>query len=267
MGVQEGRIPVGSLVPSLILDKAVVGAQIHRNRPAVVRADGDQPGRDAHGDPAVLRHLKAAVFIADEALRGHRPHDPVLVVIGFFQPAVGVLEQTVIALRIEKPRLVEAGSLELVIHVCRDHEIVPVPHERQQIPVYRLHRIGIAVDIDVPRPEGPAGLVVGIGIKAAGIHVRKAKAFKKIGKPVLEALSAVGKARCGGKPSARADHDRVGRYDLLSQAAEILLPAARVVGESAAQAAHIVNAFPQRLAVIRLMLNEESAHSAPCPCH
>lgn len=59
------------------------------------------------------------------------PPDPV--VIGFLPCAFRLLEQTVISLRVEQSFLIKAGSLKLVIHIRRNHKILFLFHQFQQL--------------------------------------------------------------------------------------------------------------------------------------
>ena len=58
----------------------------------------------------------------------------------------GALEQTVIALRVEQPLLIEACHLELVIDIRRQDKVVFILNNLQKIIIHRLRRFFVAVD-------------------------------------------------------------------------------------------------------------------------
>ena len=116
-----------------------------------------------------------------------------------------------------------------MVHVCRDHKIILIPDQGEQVPINRLGRVDIAVEINMPCPPCPAGLLVREGIKAAGVHVPDPEVLFEIKEIPVEPLTAVGEARSGGKTCSGADHDRVGSSDLIFQPADVLLPAACLI--------------------------------------
>ena len=245
--LKERSVPVRRGMPPGVLHKGLIGAQVHGDRPAAVRADRDQVMGKAHGETPVLRHLEYAVWIQDKALRRHGFSDPVFIVVGLFDAAPGTLEQPVIALRVEEPLLVKAGALEAVVHIGGDHEIVPAPDQREEVMVHGFWRIHVSVDIDVPRPEGPAGLRVGERVEAAGIHIPEAEVLPEIKEIPVEPLAAVGKAGGRGKACASADDDGISALDFLLQAAKIRAAAAGIIGQAGGEAAHKGDALLKRL--------------------
>ena len=147
---------------------------------------------DAHCDLPVIRNLEYAVFIRQKALRSHGLLYPFLIIIGLFDPSVCTLKQTVVSLRIKKALFVKARPLKLMIHVCGDHKIRPITDQRQQLMIYRLRRIDVAVEIDMARPPGPTRFRVRKGIKTARIHIHDSEVVSEIEKIPVEALAAVG---------------------------------------------------------------------------
>ena len=141
--------------------------------------------------------------------------DGVVVVIGALVAGLRALEQAVVALRVEEPLLVEARALELVVHVGREHEVVLVAYDFEQVAVGLAHGAGVAVVPHVARPECPALLGRGVGVEAARIHVGIAVALAKVAKEPLEALARVGKlgSAGGGEARSRAYQHGVGLVD------------------------------------------------------
>ena len=84
-----------------------------------------------------------------------------------------------------------------MIDIRGDYKVVLVPNKRQQIFVNGLWRVDIAVEVDVPRPPGPARLLVREGPEAARIDVRDGEALDEVEKVLFKTLSAVGEARRG----------------------------------------------------------------------
>lgn len=73
---------------------------------------------------------------------------------------LGALPQAIVPLGVEQPLLVEARQLELVVHIGGQDKVVLVLYQLQQIAIYRLRRLFIAVYQDLPgstRPSTPPG--------------------------------------------------------------------------------------------------------------
>ena len=208
--------------PALVLDEAVVRAQVHGHIRAVHRAFGDQAGRDPHQEFPVLRNLKDSFPVFDKPLGLKCLHDPVLIVPGDAEGGVDALEKAVVSLGIKKSLFVKAGSLELVVHVGGDDKIVFIADQVQKLPVDRFRRIQIAVDVDISGPESPGDLrFQAHHIEAARIHVVEAVFFFEIKEIFFESLPAVGKSRRGGEAGAGSDDDRVGIADFFFQESEL----------------------------------------------
>ena len=178
--------------PALVLDEAVVRAQVHGHIRAVHRAFGDQAGRDPHQEFPVLRNLKDSFPVFDKTLGLKCLHDPVLIVPGDAEGGVDALEKAVVSLGIKKSLFVKAGSLELVVHVGGDDKIVFIADQVQKLPVDRFRRIQIAVDVDISGPESPGDLrFQAHHIEAARIHVVEAVFFFEIKEIFFEINKAV----------------------------------------------------------------------------
>ena len=97
--------------------------------------------------------------------------DGIFVVPGFLAARAAALEETVIALCVEEPLLVEARPLEAVVHVGGEHEVVAIAQEVEKLLV-DMPRYGIvAVAHDVTAPEGPVLLQGIVRVEPAGVHV------------------------------------------------------------------------------------------------
>ena len=129
--------------------------------------------------------------------------------------AAGALEKTIVPLRVKQALFVKTCTLELVIHICRDHEIILVYDQGKQVLINRLRSIDITIEIDVPCPPCPAGFLILKWIKTAGVHVPDTEAFLEIEEIPVEPLPAVGEACSSGKAGTRADHNSVGPSKLI----------------------------------------------------
>ena len=170
-----------------------------------MRADGQKFGRDPH----IL-------------LLFHHLPDCILVIKGFLSARLGALEQSVVALCIEKPLFVEARLLKTMIHIRGDNKIVLIPNQRQQIVIDRLRRIRIAVDKNIPAPIRPKFLLCGKRIKAAGIHIGKAVFIGKVGEILLKPFPGIDKTCRGGKSCACANYNGVRSVQRLPKAVHII---------------------------------------------
>jgi len=190
MPPEKFAVPFLSLLPACVLDKGIVGAQVHGHGSAADRTAGDKSGGNAH----VCLQLH------------HFPHG-FFVVVGFLMTGDGALPQTVIALSVKKPPFVKARLLKLVVHVGGKHEIVFVPYQLQQIVINWFRRGDVAVVPDVSAPVGPLLLWTFKGVKPSRVHIREMILGYKVGKICLEPLAGVCKARGVGKSRARTyDH-------------------------------------------------------------
>ena len=243
------RIGRGRSVPAGILDEGVVRAQVHGHA-AAVRRGRNELRRNPHGDgrgtvrtavrrsEAACRRAEHAAGVPHEPLGFHGAHDPGFIVPGLPHRRVRALKQAVIALRVEQTVLREARSPELVIDVRRDHEMIPVLHEPEQFPIDRLRRIDVTVNVNIPGPERPAGLIIRKRVKSARIHVPEAEGSGKVREVRLEPLPRVGKPGRRREACARTDHDRVGLRQTFPQNGDPL-------GERPAPACHPSRHLPR----------------------
>ena len=133
MTAKKFIISLRSFVPALVLDEGIIGAQIHRHRLAADGTLWDQLGGDFH----ILLKL-------DHVL------DAFLIVIGLIVARLTALEESVIALSVEKALFVEACLLELVVNICSDNKIVLVLYKPEQLLVSAVVDVHIAVAPDKP---------------------------------------------------------------------------------------------------------------------
>ena len=88
------------------------------------------------------------------------PADHFLVFISFLAARTGTLEQAIIALGVKQSLFVKSGLLKTVIDIGRQHKIVLIFHQPQQVFIDRLRCILIAVDPDIAAPVCPVFLSV-----------------------------------------------------------------------------------------------------------
>ena len=192
MTAQEILVAIGRSVPPLVLDKRIVGAQVHRKRGATVRAMGHKRRRDTQvllvGD-----HMAYELFVV-----------PCLLAAG-----LAALEQAVVSLRIKEPLLVKAGALETMVHVCGQHKVVAVAHQIQELIVERRRYGIVSVAHDVAAPKRPVLLERIIGIETAGIHIGKAVTCGEVTKELLETLARIGVSGGGREPCSGTDYHGV----------------------------------------------------------
>ena len=176
-----------------------------------------------------------------------------------------MLKEAVVALGIEQAFSVEACFLEHVIHVGGDHKVVLIGNEPQKVLIDGLWRFHIAVAVDIPAPPGPISLLIREGIEAAGIHIRDDEALCKIREVAHEALAIVDKARRGGKPRSRTNHDGVCRLQFMLKAFKLFRAGADAHGQSIPEPAHTVQSFLNGLLVAVRPLSIIPAHSILYP--
>lgn len=168
-------IPTISGVPSRVLYKSRIAAQIHSHRLSADWTVRDQRGRDLH-IPLLCKH----------------PPDNPFIVIGLVMAGPGTLPQAIIALRVEQPLLVKTRQLELMVHIGRKHEIIRIFHKLQQCTVRFAYAGFVPVHHYLPAPPRPVFLQGIIRIKTAGIHVLNTVFLMKIRKCLFKALAVIG---------------------------------------------------------------------------
>ena len=192
MAAQKILVAIGGGVPTLVLDKRIVGAQIHRKRGPTVRAMGHKRSRNAQvllgGD-----HMAYEIFVV-----------PGLLTAGF-----AALEQAVVSLRVEEPLLVKARTLETMVHIRSQHKVVAVAHYAQELFVERRRYGVVSVAHNVAAPKRPVLLERIIGIEAAGIHIGKAVACGKVAKELIESLARIGVSGGGRESCSGTDYHGV----------------------------------------------------------
>ena len=140
-------------MPAFILHELVISAKIGGHQLTIVWAVWNQLCRNTHSQLCSFRNNQLVILADLKALRQQHLPDDLFVVIGLMcrrTVRIGTLQQTVVALRVEEALLVEAGSLEAVIHVGCDHEVVLILHEVQESVVDIIRDRHIAVNPDVP---------------------------------------------------------------------------------------------------------------------
>lgn len=100
MAVEKVLIAGAGLIPSLVLYKGIVTAQVHGHGPAAEGTVGHKPGRYTH-----------ILLFGD-----HTPYG-FLVVIGDLMTGLGALPETIIPLRIKQPPFVKTRLLKAVVNV------------------------------------------------------------------------------------------------------------------------------------------------------
>ena len=193
----ERAVAEGSLVPSAILAERAVDAQVRNHGRPAARAAGNE----------LARH--PLVFLAARHLA-----DLPLVVVRLVGAVAAALEQAVVPLRVEQPRLVEPCQLELVVDVGGEDEVVPPFEDAQEVEVGLADPCLVAVEQDGAAPPRPVGLQVGEGVEPARVHVGYPEPVAEVREVLVEALPGVRKARRGGEPGARAHQDRVAFVEL-----------------------------------------------------
>lgn len=156
----ECAVAGGCLVPSAVLAERAVDAQVGNHGRPAARAAGNELARH----PLVfleLRHLA----------------DLPLVVVRLAGAVAAALEQAVVPLRVEQPRLVEPCQLELVVDVGSEDEVVPPFEDVQKVEVGLTDPRLVAVEQDgsslgtskgEPLKKRPEGALF-VYIKAKGI--------------------------------------------------------------------------------------------------
>ena len=179
-------------MPSLVLHKGIIRAQIHGHGGTAHRAAGHQFRRNFH-----------------LLLPGNHFFHRCFVVIGLLAAGPGTLKQPVISLGIEKPLFVKAGLLKLMIHVGGNHKIVLVFYQLQKIVINAFRSAHVTIYIDIPAPVGPKFFRRFVRVKAAGIHIVKPVCLLEIRKIPSETLALIDKSRRSGQACAGADHNAV----------------------------------------------------------
>ena len=187
--------------------------------------------------------MKHAVFVREKALRRHGLAHPCLIVIGLFVPAVDALEQAIVPLCVKQAAFVKARPLELMVHIGGDDKVILPLHQLQQVPVHRSRRVNISVEIDMPCPPSPAGLLIREGIEAPGIQIRDAEALFEIEETAFKPLAAVGQSGGGGQPGACPDDNGIRCFQLRFQPLQLRLPVSGAEGRGGAEGAQGVKTF------------------------
>ena len=201
---EEIGVAVGGGAPAVVFDEGVVGAQVHGHFAAADGTAGDEADRDAHA-----------------ALAGNHFADGAFVVVGARVAGPGALPEAVVALGVEEAGFVESGALEAVVDVGREHEVIAVAEEREEVGEHGGARDGVvAVAEDHAAPVGPLFFGGREGEEAGGIHVGEAARGREVGEEAPEALPAVFVARRGGEPRAGADDDGFGSGEPVGELVE-----------------------------------------------
>lgn len=127
----ERAVAGGRLVPSAVLAERAVDTQVGNHGRPAARAAGNELARH----PLVfleLRHLA----------------DLPLVVVRLAGAVAAALEQAVVSLRVEQPRLVEPRQLELVVDIGGEDEVVSPFEDAQKVEVGLTDPRLVAVEQD-----------------------------------------------------------------------------------------------------------------------
>lgn len=186
-------------MPPAILAERAVDAQVGDHGRPAARAAGKE----------LARH--PLVFLAARHLA-----DLPLVVVRLAGAVAAALEQAVVPLRVEQPRLVEPCQLELVVDVGGEDEVVPPFEDAQKVEVGLADPRLVAVEQDGSAPPRPVGLQVGEGVEPARVHVGYPEPIAEVREVLVEALPGVREASRGGEPGARAHQDGIAPVELLS---------------------------------------------------
>ena len=181
-----------SLIPSVILYKGVIAAQIHRHGPAADRAVGNERSGNPHVG-LLCNHLSYGTFVG----------------IGLGVTWCGTLPKAVISLGLKQPVRVEACKLELVVHICGEDKIVSISDKLQQFCINRFGRALVAVEKDVPAPPRPIFFLRFVRIKSPGVHIPDAIPVLKVFEIPQESLPRVCQPGRGGQAGSGADDDSV----------------------------------------------------------
>ena len=120
------------------------------------------------------------------------------------------LEQTVIALGIKQPVFIKSGLLETVVHICSKNEIILIFHQRKKLFINWFRSIHVSVYVDIPAPECPVFLQRFIGVKSAGVHIRKMVFSRKIRKILPEPFPGIDKTGRRRQPSSGSNDNGIG---------------------------------------------------------
>ena len=186
-------------MPSAVLAERAVDAQVGDHGRPAVRAAGNE----------LARH--PLVFLAARHLA-----DLLLVVVRLGGAVAAALEQAVVPLRVEQPRLVEPCQLELVVDVGGEDEVVSPFEDAQEVEVGLADPCLVAVEQDGAAPPRPVGLQVGEVVEPARVHVGYPEPIAEVREVLVKALPGVREACCGGEPGARAHQDGIAPVELLS---------------------------------------------------
>ena len=84
--------------------------------------------------------------------------------------------------------------MKAMVYICCDHKIILVLNQVQQLLIYGLRCVDIAIIVNMPGPPGPARFIIRERIEAAGIHVTDPESLSKVVKVFIKAFSAVSEA-------------------------------------------------------------------------
>ena len=143
-------------------------------------------------------------------LRRNHFHHRLLVIVCLLVAWRCTLEQTVIALGVEQPLLVEACLLELVVDIGGDDEIILVFHDFKQSVINGFWSRQVSVALDMAAPISPMLLFARKLVEACRVHIRKTIFINEIGKVFTEPFARIGEPRRGGQSGPRANHDGIG---------------------------------------------------------
>lgn len=190
--VQVLLIAAVGLIPSVILHKGLIAAQIHRHGTAADRAVGNERCGDPH------------VFL----LRNHLPYF-IFVAVGLGVTRCDALPEAVISLGLKQPVRMEACELKLMVHICGENEVVSFFDKLQQLCVDRFGRALVTVEQDMPAPPCPILFLGLIRIKSSGVHIPDAVPVLKVFEMPQEAFTGICQPSGCGQAGPSANDDSV----------------------------------------------------------
>ena len=192
MRLAERAVAGSRLVPSAVLAESSVDTQVGDHRRPAAWAAGNE----------LARH--PLVFLAARHLA-----DLPFIVVRLAGAVAGALEQAVVPLRVEQPRLVKPRQLELVVNVGGEDEVVSPFEDAQEVEIGFAGPRLVAVEQDGSAPPRPVGLQIGKGMEPARVHVGYPEPIAEVREVLVEALARIGETRRGGEPGAGAHQDGV----------------------------------------------------------
>ena len=149
-------------MPSSILDKGGVCAQIHRHLRTIIGTARNELRRDLHPQRIPRGDDERPIGSERESLcREHRMYG-ILVVIGAMRRntrRLTALKETIIPLRVKETLFIESRPLKGMIDIRRQDEIILFTNQMEEIRIdIALRHRRIAVDVDAPAPPRPENL-------------------------------------------------------------------------------------------------------------